>query len=59
MAVVSKVVSFAGVLETFDALVSQSKEKAAAILHEVVWFGLKIFIRIERVRLFLLSIEGN
>ncbi|XP_066250327.1 signal recognition particle subunit SRP68 [Euwallacea similis] len=47
-----------GVLETFDALVSQSKEKTAAVLHEVTWFKLKIPIRIERVRLFLISIEG-
>lgn len=50
---------FLGVLETFDALVSQTKEKTAAILHEVTWFGMKIPIRIERVRLFLLSIEGS
>ncbi|KAF7265209.1 signal recognition particle 68 [Rhynchophorus ferrugineus] len=47
-----------GVLETFDALVSQSKEETAAILHEITWFDLKIPVRIERVRLFLLSIEG-
>ncbi|KAJ8963661.1 hypothetical protein NQ314_005452 [Rhamnusium bicolor] len=47
-----------GVLENFDALVSQTKEKAAVILHEVKWFNLKIPIRIERVRLFLVSIEG-
>ncbi|ENN74858.1 hypothetical protein HUJ04_003091 [Dendroctonus ponderosae] len=47
-----------GVLETFDALISQTKEKTAAILHEVTWFGTKIPIKIERVRLFLLSIEG-
>nr|CAH7752565.1 unnamed protein product [Callosobruchus chinensis] len=47
-----------GVLETFDALVSQTKEKTAAVLHEVLWFGMKIPIRIERIRLFLVSIEG-
>ncbi|CAH1992163.1 unnamed protein product [Acanthoscelides obtectus] len=47
-----------GVLETFDALVSQTKEKTAAVLHEILWFGMKIPIRIERIRLFLVSIEG-
>ncbi|CAH2012520.1 unnamed protein product [Acanthoscelides obtectus] len=47
-----------GVLETFDALVSQTKEKTAAVLHEVLWFGMKIPIRVERIRLFLVSIEG-
>ncbi|XP_018568146.1 signal recognition particle subunit SRP68 [Anoplophora glabripennis] len=47
-----------GVLENFDALVSQTKEKTAAILHEVKWFNMKIPVRIERVRLFLVSIEG-
>ncbi|XP_050299567.1 signal recognition particle subunit SRP68 [Anthonomus grandis grandis] len=47
-----------GVLDTFDALVSQTKEKTAAVLHEVTWFGVKISIKIEKVRVFLLSIEG-
>ncbi|CAG9773695.1 unnamed protein product [Ceutorhynchus assimilis] len=47
-----------GVLETFDALVSQTKEKTAAVLHEVTWFGLNVPIKIEKVRLFLLSIEA-
>ncbi|XP_974448.1 signal recognition particle subunit SRP68 [Tribolium castaneum] len=47
-----------GVLDNFDALVSQSKQKTEAVLHEVQWFGIKIPVRIERVRLFLLSIEG-
>lgn len=47
-----------GILENFDTLVAQTKEKAAAILHEVQWFGLKIPIRIERVQLFLKSIEA-
>lgn len=47
-----------GVLENFDALVSQTKEKTAAVLYEVKWFNLKIAVRIERVRLFLISIEG-
>ncbi|XP_030745354.1 signal recognition particle subunit SRP68 [Sitophilus oryzae] len=47
-----------GVLETFDAFVTQSKEKTAVVLHEITWFGLKIPVRIEKVRLFLLSIEG-
>lgn len=47
-----------GVLETLDSLVSQTKEKTAAILYEITWQGIKIPIRIERVRLFLISIEG-
>lgn len=47
-----------GVLETLDSLVTQTKEKTAAVLHEVTWLGIKIPIRIERVRLFLISIEG-
>jgi signal recognition particle subunit SRP68 len=47
-----------GILENFDALVSQSKQQTEAVLHEVQWFGIKISVRIERVRLFLLSIEG-
>ncbi|KAJ3646586.1 hypothetical protein Zmor_024168 [Zophobas morio] len=47
-----------GILENFDALVTQSKQKTEAVLHEVQWFGIKIPVRIERVRLFLLSIEG-
>lgn len=46
-----------GVLENFDTLVAQTKEKIAAILQEVEWFGLKVPIRIERVQLFLKSIE--
>ncbi|CAH0564212.1 unnamed protein product [Brassicogethes aeneus] len=46
-----------GVLENFEALVSQTKEKTAAILHEITWFGVKIPVRLERVRLFLISIE--
>lgn len=28
------------------------------MLHEVNWFGVKVPVRVERVRLFLLSIEG-
>ncbi|RZC27682.1 hypothetical protein BDFB_003840 [Asbolus verrucosus] len=47
-----------GILENFDALVSQTKQKTEAVLHEVQWFGIKVAVRIERVRLFLLSIEG-
>lgn len=47
-----------GVLENFEKLVSQTKEKDSAVLHEVDWFGIKVPIRVERVRLFLLSIEG-
>lgn len=47
-----------GVLENFDALVSQTKDNTAAVLHEVKWFDIKIPVRIERVRLFLVSIEG-
>lgn len=47
-----------GVLENFDALVAQTKEKTAAVLHEIQWFGVKVPVRIERVRLFLISIEG-
>ncbi|XP_072382810.1 signal recognition particle subunit SRP68 [Diabrotica undecimpunctata] len=47
-----------GVLEKFDALVSQNKEKNEDVLYEVKWFNLKIPVRIERIRLFLVSIEG-
>ncbi|KAL1497686.1 hypothetical protein ABEB36_008605 [Hypothenemus hampei] len=47
-----------GILETLNALVFEATTKTAAILHEVTWFGLKIPIRNERVRLLLLSIEG-
>lgn len=76
-----------GVLENFDTLISQSKEKGifveklhclsfcfiflssaysaifllvlgSEVLHEVTWFGTKVPIRVERVRLFLLSIDG-
>lgn len=47
-----------GILENFDALVSQTKEKTETVLHELQWFGVKISVKIERVRLFLLSIEG-
>lgn len=46
-----------GILDNFDTLVAQTKEKMAAVLQEVQWFGLKIPIRIERVQLFLKSIE--
>lgn len=45
-------------LENFETLISQTKEKTAAVLHEIKWFGIKVPVRIERVRLFLLSIEG-
>lgn len=47
-----------GVLENFDALVSQTKDKTAAVLHEVTWFGMKVPVRIEKARFFLLSVEG-
>lgn len=47
-----------GVLENFDALVSQTKDKTAAVLHEVTWFGVKVPVRIEKVRFFLVSVEG-
>lgn len=47
-----------GVLENFDTLVAQTKQKTAAVLHEVKWFGLNVPIRIERVQLFLKSIEN-
>lgn len=47
-----------GVLENFDVLVAQTKEKIAAILHEINWFGIKVPIRIERVQIFLKSIEN-
>lgn len=30
----------------------------SAVLHEVDWLGIKVPVRLERVRLFLLSIEG-
>ncbi|KAJ8964866.1 hypothetical protein NQ317_006451 [Molorchus minor] len=42
-----------GVLENFDALVSQTKEKTAAVLHEVQWFSLKNSCKNRKV-----SIEG-
>lgn len=42
-----------GVLENFDKFVLQSKEKTAAVLHEVEWFGIKVPVCIERVQLFL------
>ncbi|KAG5881222.1 hypothetical protein JTB14_035481 [Gonioctena quinquepunctata] len=47
-----------GVLDNFDALVSQTKEKTADVLYEIKWFDLDIPVRIERIRLFLVSIEG-
>lgn len=46
-----------GILENFDTLVAQTKEKTSVILHEIKWFGLKVPIRIERVQIFLKSIE--
>lgn len=47
-----------GILENFETLVAQTKEKTAVVLHEVNWFGIKVPIRIERVQLFLKSIEN-
>ncbi|XP_057670042.1 signal recognition particle subunit SRP68 [Diorhabda carinulata] len=47
-----------GVLENFDALVSQNKEKTEDVLYEIKWFNLIIPVRIEKIRLFLVSIEG-
>nr|XP_023022582.1 signal recognition particle subunit SRP68 [Leptinotarsa decemlineata] len=47
-----------GVLDNFEALVSQTKEKTTDVLYEVKWFKLDIPVRIERIRLFLVSIEG-
>lgn len=47
-----------GVLENFDALVSQTKDKTAAVLHEVKWFNVNVPVRIEKVRFFLVSVEG-
>ncbi|GJQ83650.1 Srp68 [Trypoxylus dichotomus] len=47
-----------GILENFEALVAQRKEKTTTILQEIKWFGLKVLIRHERVRLFLASIEN-
>lgn len=47
-----------GILENFETLISQTKEKTAVILHEIEWFGTKVPIRIERVQLFLKSIEN-
>lgn len=47
-----------GILENFEALAAQKKEKTTAILQEIKWFGLKVLIRNERVRLFLASIES-
>ncbi|KAI4456971.1 signal recognition particle 68 kda protein [Holotrichia oblita] len=47
-----------GILENFEALVAQKKEKTTTILQEIKWFDLKVLIRHERVRLFLASIEN-
>lgn len=47
-----------GVLENFDALVLQTKDKTAAVLHEVKWFDMKVPVRIEKIRFFLVSVEG-
>ncbi|XP_022917079.2 signal recognition particle subunit SRP68 [Onthophagus taurus] len=46
-----------GILETFEALVAQKKEKTATVLQEIRWYGAKVLIKNERVRLFLASIE--
>lgn len=45
-----------GVLENLDELISQNKGKV--VFEEIDWFGLKVPVKIERVRLFLLSIKG-
>ncbi|CAG9864281.1 unnamed protein product [Phyllotreta striolata] len=47
-----------GVLENFEALVSQTQEKTEDVLYEVKWFDAIVPVRIERIRLFLVSIEG-
>lgn len=47
-----------GVLENFDALVLQNKDKSSAVLHEVTWFDMKVPVRIEKIRFFLVSVEG-
>lgn len=47
-----------GVLENFETLVAQTKEKTTKVLHEIQWFGVKVPVIIERVRLFLIGIEG-
>lgn len=47
-----------GVLENFETLVAQTKEKTTEVLHEIQWFGVKVPVIIERVRLFLIGIEG-
>ncbi|CAH1107231.1 unnamed protein product [Psylliodes chrysocephalus] len=47
-----------GVLENFDTLVSQTQEKTEDVLYEIKWFNLKIPVRVERIRVFLVSIEG-
>ncbi|XP_018324397.1 signal recognition particle subunit SRP68 [Agrilus planipennis] len=47
-----------GILDNLDQFISQTKEKSLAILHEIKWYGVKIPIHLERVKLFLLSIEG-
>lgn len=47
-----------GILENFDTLVSQTKEKTAAILHEIKWFDINVPIRMDRVKIFLLAIEN-
>lgn len=47
-----------GLVENFEMLISQTKQKTATVLHEVKWFDLNVSIRLERVRLFLMSIEN-
>ncbi|KAK9888190.1 hypothetical protein WA026_000459 [Henosepilachna vigintioctopunctata] len=47
-----------GILENFETLVAQTKTKTAQVLQEIQWFGVKVPVTIERIRLFLLGIEG-
>ncbi|XP_044760413.1 signal recognition particle subunit SRP68 [Coccinella septempunctata] len=47
-----------GVLENFETLVAQTKEKTIKVLHEIQWFDVKVPVIIEQVRIFLIGIEG-
>lgn len=47
-----------GLLETLDTLTLQAKEKRAEEIMEVKWQGMKIIIRNEKIKLFLISIKN-
>lgn len=47
-----------GLLDTLDTLTSQAKEKRAEEIMEVKWQGMKVLIRNEKIKLFLISIKN-